>query len=218
MAGRSRALVINEPLEVATRLRALGLTLEILHGSLQAGLAAAALCTANHPSNFPGLSLWGEAVRWLREMLIPLGWRRDDSFNLPTVVRGDDEMAIAVVRGDVATGNPKGNPSTQYARGTVMIRRVQSNGVLPYDHLPQGYGEEVETEAAAVPTWLLLHYRKGDELVSELSFPIEIDASGFVKAWGERIILKPISLDGGRMRILDEPPVNPDVNVRRRAS
>lgn len=216
MANRQSRIVISDPDKAERRLRELGLTTAILIAALQAGLAAAALCTANHPTNFGGLTLWAEATRWLRENLIPEGWRRDDSYNLPTVVRGDNGMAIAIVRGDEATGNAKGKPTTQYPRGTIMIERVELNRVLPgFEHLEAE--QDAKETAAHVPTWLLMHRRDGHTFVSELSFPIQINKSGFVEAWGERIILSKIPLDPTRMPVLDEPPVTEDPPVRRRA-
>jgi hypothetical protein len=124
-------------------------------------------------------------------------------------------MAIAVVRGDIGTGDPDVVPSTQHPRGKVTIERVAQNGFLPfYDVPPFAAPDPGET---VVATWLLLHHRKGGELFCEMSFPTEINASGYVESWGERIILTPIQLDPARMPVSDEPAVNPDVTVRRRA-
>lgn len=217
MTGPNRALIISDALKVDIRLRALGLTPEIPTDALRAGISAAALCTANHPRNFGGTSLWAEASRWLREMLIPMGWHRDDTGGQPSVVRGDNGMAIVVVRGDAGTGDPKAIPSTQYARGPMTVIRIERNGDLPFDDAPPVPVDDVEFASADVPTWLLMHHRKGSELVCELSFPTDIDKSGFVKEWGERIILAAIPLDPNRMPVLEDQPVNPDVTVRRRA-
>ena len=162
------------------------------------------------------MTLWAETIRWLRDTLIREGWRADNAYGLPTVVSGDSGMAIAVVRGGPGTGDPKANNvSTQYARGTVMIGRIQTNGVLPYDHLPAEYFAD-HPDAETIPTWLLMHRRDGDTLVCELSFPTKINKSGFVEGWGERVILTSIPLDPTKMRVLDDEPIKPDVKVRRR--
>ena len=217
MASSSKASVITEPQRVAARLRELGVSQEILHGALHAGIAASALTTLNHPPNFGGTSLWAEAVRWLRETLIPKGWRRDNSYNFPTVVNSSDTVAIAIARGDEGTGDPDAVPSTQYSRGSIMVRAIERNAFLPYEHLPAAYDGEDEDTGSNAPTWLLLHNRKDGQLVCELSFPTSINKSGFVEEWGERIVLKGIDLDPARMPILDDAPVStPDVTVRRR--
>jgi hypothetical protein len=216
-AGAKRITVVSEPTRVELRLRELGLSREYLLDSLSDGLASAALCSVLHPTNFAGLTLWAEAIRSLRDRLITKeGWRSDNAYNLPTVVRSDHGMAIAVVRGGEGTGDPKAkNVSTQYPRGPVMMGRVEINGVLPYDHLPPEYFED-QTEAA-VPTWLLMHRKIGSELMCELSFPTSINKSGFVEGWAERICLPPIPLDPTRLRALDDNPINPEVKVKRRA-
>ncbi len=210
-----KTIVVSEPARVDLRLRELGLSISILIEAMKSGLSSAALCHAYHPPNFPGLTLWAEAIRWLRDALVPKGWRSDNSHNLPTVVRGDKGLAIAIVRGGPGTGNPKAKSvSTQYARGPAMKGRVEENGILPYDHLPPEYFED-HTDAKA-PTWLLMHRRLGDELVCEMSFPTNINKSGFVEDWAERICLPSIPLDPNQRRVLRDEPVNPEVRVKRR--
>jgi len=213
--GFRGAVVRVKPEEVGVRLQELGLTEKVLIDGLEAGLAAKALCTSNHPPNFGGTSFWAEAVRWLRENLIPKGWRRDNSFNFPTIVRHDGKIAIAVAAGDEGTGLPKGNPSTRYERGPVMVGKVEVNQHLPFEHLPAGYGEpDPDTPEA---TWLLLHFRAGDELRSELSFPLTINKAGFVETWAERILLRVIPIDPARMPVLQDDPVEPTIDIRRKA-
>src|SRR4051794_13194032 len=102
MSAQPRA--ISETDDVARRLEELGLTAEVLLDALQAGAGAAALITTDYPPNYAGLAFWGEAVRGLRVGLRDPGWRKDDSFNFSTVVRGDGAVAVAIARGDAATG------------------------------------------------------------------------------------------------------------------
>ena len=200
--------VIENELRVRAALRELGLTLEILNRALEEGLAGAALCTANHPPNFRGTTMWAETVRSLREQLIPEGWRRDDADNLPTVVRRDGALGIAVARGNSDTGKADGRPTTQYARGPTTSQAVERNTYLPFDPLPR------DPEPPRAKMWLLLHNRADTELRSELSFPVAIDESGYVAAWGTRLILAPIDLDPATLR-LDEDSVASDVVIRR---
>lgn len=213
--GFRGAVIYDEPQDVDARLVELGLTQQELRDALEAGLAAAALATANHPPNFGGTSLWAEAVRGLRETLIPKGWHRDNSYNFPTVVRGDGKIAIAVAAGDPGTGDKDMHPSTSYKRGPIMIGKVEVNQHLPFDHLPVGYGDPDPNAPEA--TWVLLHDREHDELRCELSLPVTINKKGFVETWGERIILSPITIDPARARILDDEPVDPTIEIKRRA-
>ena len=210
-------VVIFEPVRVTLRLGELGLTDGLLRESLNKGLAAHRKCHEYHPTSYPGIVMWGESVRWLRDGLVRTGdWRCDDTFNLPTVMKIDGSMAIAVVRGDSNTGNPDLTPSTQYARGVSTQVRVEVNRVLPFDHLPPQMFEDTP-ERSRISTYLLLHHVKGDQLRCELSRPVEINKKGYVEEFSERVILGSITLDGTPMRVSDETPINPVVTVRRRA-
>lgn len=209
-------IVISNPDLVEIRLRQLGLGgRQVPIDSLSTGLAARALCSQNHPRNWPGLVFWAETTRALRGLLKEHGWRKDDSDGLPTVVRGDDAMAVAVVRGDDGTGLENAVPSSQYPRGTATIERVAKNVYLPYEHLPKNFG--LDTDTLEIPLWLLLHNRRGSQLFAELSFPTIINKSGYVEKWKERIILEPINFDPAKMPVFDEEPYEPEVRVRRRA-
>jgi hypothetical protein len=218
MAGNQAVVVVSEPVRVAIRLQALGLSEPVLRTTFEKALSSVALCSIDHPANWGGLTLWAEGTRWLRDGLRGSGWKRDNTRGLPTCVRGDDGMAIAIVRGNELTGNPDPAvlPTTQYKRGQATIDRIEENGVLPYDHLPAEYFERTGADAPP-PTWLLMHHKRGGELLCELSFPTRVNSSGFVEKWGERIVLTSIPLDPNRLSILDDEPINPDVDVRRRA-
>lgn len=202
-------VVIENDLRVEAALREIELTPEVFRIALEAGHSGAALCTPNHPPNFGGMTMWAETVRSLREQLIRAGWRRDDAGNFSTVVNKDGALGIAVASGNADTGQADGHPTTRYPKGPVTHQAVERNAYLPFAHLPKDLG------ATAVPQiWLLLHNRTAGELRSELSFPVAIDKSGFVAAWGTRLILPPIDLEPATLR-LDEEPVAPDVNIER---
>ena len=210
MFDARRTAVIEKEWRVQATLRELGVTPEILKSALEAGLARAELCTPNHPPNFPGTTLWAEAVRSLRDQLVPQGWHPNDAANFPTVVRDDGALGIAVARGNADTGRAEGRPTTRHARGPITHQAVERNAYLPFDDFPP-------VRDASAPIWLLLHNRADGELRSELSFPVSIDRSGFVGAWGARLILAPIDLTPGPAAVhLDEDPVAPDVAVGRR--
>ena len=207
MDARQAEVVENE-LKVRAALRELDLRPEVLEDTLKAGLGTAALCTANHPPSFSGITMWAETTKTLREQLAQEGWRRDDRENFSTVIHKDGTLGIAVVSGTADTGRANGHPTTRYGRGPVTHQAVERNAAyLPFDHLPENLD-------APTPIWLLLHYRADEELRSELSFPVEIDVSGHVTAWGTRLILTPIELEPATLR-LDEEPVMPDIVIER---
>jgi len=200
-------------IDVHGRLYELQLQEEHLIGAVAAGLAAKASCTANHPANFPGLAMWAEIVRSLRDSLLPQGWVSADLKGLPLVVRGDGLIAICVASGDEGTGSldDELTPSTRHPKGIATLAIVERNAFLPFEHIP-----EVARDSSATSTWFLLHYRKGDEIICELSHPVRMNDSGFVDEWDERIILTSISLDPARMPVLDASPVESEVVIRRR--
>ena len=141
------------------------------------------------------------------EQLIPEGWRRDDRENYSTVIHNGAMLGIAVASGTPDTGRPNGQPTTRHAKGPVTHQAVARNAYLPFDHLPKNLD-------TPTPIWLLLHYRANEELRSEMSFPVEIDESGHVTAWGTRLILTPIELEPTALR-LDEEPVMADIVLKR---
>lgn len=207
MLDARQAVVFENELKVRAALRELDLTPGVLENALRAGLNAAALCTANHPPGFPGIAMWAETIASLGEQLIPEGWHRDDRENYSTVVHNAAMLGIAVASGTPDTGRANRQPTTRHAKGPVTHQAVERNAYLPFDHLPENLD-------APTPIWLLLHHRADEELRSELSFPVEIDESGHVTAWGTRLILTPIELEPTTLR-LDEEPVMPDIVIKR---
>jgi hypothetical protein len=209
--------LVVDPLGVRARLDELGLEAEELTGSLLNGASAMALCTANHPPIYAGLTFWAESVRSLRDRKMGHGWTRSDARNYSTIVSPNRSIQIAIARGDEWTGiekAPHGKPSTQHPKGNATELAVKAN--LQYslfDEIP----EPAELPDAPLITWVLLHYRLGHRIRCELSQPTRINTSGFVEEWAERIILNVIDVDPERISLPDEPPVEPDVLVRRKA-
>ncbi len=209
--------LVVDPLEVHVRLRALGLEEEELTGSLLGGASAMALCTTNHPPIYGGLTFWAESVRGLRDRKMQNGWTRSDARNYSTIVSPDRSIQIAIARGDEWTGRekaPDGKPSTQNKKGSATQLAVEVNQQISlFDQIPEF---DADTTDAPMTTWVLLHYREKHNIRCELSQPTGINKSGYVEEWAERIILSGIDLDPTRISLPDEPPVAPDVLVRRR--
>ena len=216
MSAETRLVV--EPLDVRARLRELDLIETDLTESLLTGASGMALCTSNHPPIYAGLTFWAEAVRTLRDRKMADGWQRSDARNYSTVINADRTLQIAIARGDEWTGRhdvPDGKPSTQHKKGTATQLAVEINQQLSlFDEVPAVLDEVPD---AATTTWVLLHYLHAHKIRCELSRPTAINSSGFVEAWGERIILGTIDLDPTRITLPDDAPVAPDVLVRRRA-
>lgn len=187
-AGGFTTRVYVRSADVATRLNALGLTRETLSEAVRFGASHAAECTSHDPSSLAGTLLWGKTTRWLRDLLIPLGWNVSSQRNLPATVHPSGKWAIAVVSGDRCTGVPDLTPATRYERGSAT-RQVVSSNQLSFSAWIDDWAEQVAP--LTMQTWFLLHYRDkdADELRVELSLPAEMTQDGFVIRWSERIIL-----------------------------
>jgi len=214
--------VYLDPIETNHRLADLGLTEPMLTESVDRGLAAWASCTANHPPQFAGISMWAEATCRVRELLIPEGWNRLNECNLPLTVNAAGTIAISVSSGDEFTGDATNEPCTKSSKGP-RTRIAVADNEAQYKLFPDmALTPEDLKNLGARETWILLFHRnyENHEVRCELSRPINISAEGKVDGWAERIILKSRPFGGDRLEIHNaEPPQTPDikVNISRRA-
>ena len=200
------------------RLAALGLTQDVLREAVARGVDARRRCTPFHPPSFPGMAQWADTHRALRELLVPVGWQRDDTGGYSTVVDPSGEVAVTVAAGDGRTGRDGlPAPSTKYARGPMTQAAIHGNqlalslyGEPPADLVDEG-------EAAKRVTWILLVHTGHHEVRCELSCPRDVDDRGRVVGWSERIMLTSLEVEP-TLPILepadeDEPEI--DVPVER---
>ncbi len=215
--------VFRESFDVRRRLAELGLQEEWLLLAVQRGYSARVACTLNHPPLYAGISAWAEAVRTLREQLLPNGFKRSDEGNLPFTINDEGTMAIAVATGDEYTGNSDVSPCTKNSRGPRTRNAVEAN------QYSLNFGDSpVSPEALATirsrETWILLMHTdtEGRELRCELSRPVNMNEESRVDGWDERIILSVTPLDGDEITITGDEnngPQSPEiiVEVKRRA-
>src|SRR5665213_2605347 len=171
------------------RLADLGLSTEILERVVRRADAEASTCTALDPPILTGLLRWGRGTRFLREELVPLGWRFDNPRNLPRTIEPNGTFAIVVTSGDESTGLVDFTPTTKYPKGFATIEAVETNEQLALD-----FGEVAspQTPLDVDPrdrlTWLMLFHIEPDGFRVELSLPDAI-VEGWITSWEERIIL-----------------------------
>lgn len=200
---------------VPKRLRDLEAPPDILARAVDAGFQAAAGCTGHHPLNFAGIVTWADAIRELRDLLVPRGWKAADTRGFPTVVHPSDKHQIAVVGGTRDTGRHDGIPRTRRPKGIVAELAIADNQ-LSLD--PAGAVFGISYADPVVQTYFLLHYADpiADEIRLELSLPAEMH-KGVVTGWNERLILEP--LRGTRDVPIEAPSEVPiDIDVTRRAT
>lgn len=199
---------------VRDRLAALDLTPDELREICLQGYGLWADHTEFDPPSIANTNLWGRATRVLREKTVMRGWRWDNKDQQPRTVHSSGRWAVVVSTGDDQTGLRHGHPSTKNPKGDATARKVASNQAqLDFPDLPADSGSQEQCIS-----WFLLIYVDEDEIRAELSLPDEINASGFVKSWAERIILSSVSRGGDAAALADdgEEPQQFEVAVERR--
>ena len=172
--------------DAASRLAELGLSIDLVGRVVRRADAEAAFCTAFDPPIIEGLIRWARTNRFLREELVPLGWRFDNPRNLPRTIHPGGQFAIVATTGDDVTGLAALLPAPKYAKGDATARAVEVNEQLTLD-----FGD---FDPGGLPprdhllTWLLLFHTGDDGFHVELSLPDRID-DGRITRWAERIIL-----------------------------
>lgn len=206
------SLAASVPDDVHSQLSALGTKLEYLHPALHAGEAARRTATPNHPANAAGTRAYQEHVRVVREAHIRNeGWKRLLHDHLELVYNQDKNVAIGVMIGDSATGNPSLHPTNLHRRGAATERAAENNSIqLELFPPPTGRDEAVldVVDAADLQLWFLVSYRvQVEEVVrihSELSLPGRVER-GFVVEWKSRIPLPVLEMDGIELPDEDGP-------------
>jgi hypothetical protein len=90
--------------EAVGRLAELGLSIDLVGRVVRQADAEASFCTPLDPPIMEGLTRWARTNRFLREELIPLGWRFDNPRNLPRTIHPGGQFAIVAMTGDDVTG------------------------------------------------------------------------------------------------------------------
>jgi len=208
-----------EPFDVATRLKALGLSVDILSDAIRAGYQGWSSCTELDPPMYPGISMWANIVRRLRQRVLAEGWTYSDEGNYSTVLSPDGTFALAIATGDENTGNSSIQPTTQSPKGPRTISAVQVNEA----QLVFGFivSEEEDRNSQngddKATTWILLVHRNNTVINAELSHPLDIDDNQRISGWHERIILPIVEFSPDEeIDFNDNDEVTIDIPVLRR--
>ncbi len=192
--------------EAVDRLAELGLSVEIVERAVRRADAEASMCTRLDPPIMEGLTRWGRMNRFLREELIPAGWRCDNPHNLPRTIHPSGEFAIVATTGDDLTGLVDLLPATKYTKGYATFRAVEINEqlALDFDDFDLGPDDGQATVNGDLLTWLMLFHVDEDGFRIELSLPDAI-VDGRITSWAERIILPVFPRDDDRLAGLMTP-------------
>lgn len=192
--------------EASGRLAELGLTIELIERVVRRADAEASICTALDPPIMEGLTRWGRMNRFLREELIPAGWRFDNPRNLPRTIHPSGEFAIVATTGDELTGLAGLLPATKYLKGDATVQAIAVNEQLTLDFgdfapcpddIPVGGSGDMLT-------WFMMFHTDEEGFRVELSLPNAI-TDGRITSWAERIILPVFLRDDDRLTSLVTP-------------
>ncbi|UFQ17119.1 MULTISPECIES: hypothetical protein [Streptomyces] len=184
---------------VRDRLAELGLSAEEIENALRRAEAERSFCTPLDPLSLPGNIFWGRTVRFLRETYVRKGWASASPSNVPLLVAPSGDFAITASSGSAETGYAALTPSTRYAKGNAVMKRVETNRQLLLfgERDPEAEQQDV---GDGIPTWFLLYHHaktdQGTRLHAELSLPNEPGSRGKISSWYERIILPWIDFEG----------------------
>lgn len=197
----------------------IGLPESVYLTALDKGDAAARNCGPDHPPIAAGFYRFSEIIVGLAVGSRPFGWTRRDYKNFSTIVSPEGSIAVAVASGDEGTGDLAEEVSTRSRKGVATEEAVDLNFKLPYDE--RYVAENARIVSPEPPkktpsvTYFLLHDRRDGIRYAELSRPMTIE-DGRIKTWEPRIPLRPQALDPIVIDSGGEPPVSPEVAVRRR--
>jgi hypothetical protein len=193
--------------EASGGLAELGLTIELIERVVRRADAEASMCTALDPPMMEGLTRWGRMNRFLREELIPAGWRFDNPRNLPRTIHPSGEFAIVAATGDELTGLAGLLPATKYLKGDATVQAITVNEqlTLDFDDSAPGPDDIPVGGSGEMLTWFMMFHTEEEGFRVELSLPNAI-TDGRITSWAERIILPVFPRDDDRLT----SPVTPD--------
>jgi hypothetical protein len=180
------AKLLVDNIEVTNRLSdKFGVKKEQLIQVVYEGVAGRNECTAHHPSSMAGVRCWGDATRALRDLLVPLGWRVDNTDNIASVIHPSGNLKIAVTNSSNGTGIEWGHPQPIREKGDGAQRAFYANQRVLTSILEQGANE---SQPIGSTFWYLCIYCGTEMVRAELLCPI-LDEQGAFKDFYERIAL-----------------------------
>jgi len=177
------------------------LSVALLHERVIAPAQAAARAVSPlAPLGFTGQTRHAVAVSGLRDLLLQLGWERNDDENVARVRHVERRLAIIVATGNALTGLPVSatgrQPSTKWPKGDVTRAAAADNEQLTlFDPADASDGTTPEAHPPFA-TWYLLLRALEHEVRAELSHPLRVNPAGFIDRWSQRILIRPLANDG----------------------
>lgn len=174
--------------------------------------------TKNDAASASGIYAYLTAVRALRDLLCPKGWKVVRCHNLETTENKDKTISILVSSGDINTGNPEITPKTKNPKGEQTRKVVYQNAK---NELFYEFDLKHTSISKIKPFWVFLYRIDKDmeQMRMEISLPIEMDYHGTkIDDWKKRIIISPI--DFKPSPVVSEPDFAEDFEfkIKRRSN
>ncbi|MBC6469097.1 hypothetical protein [Actinomadura alba] len=192
---------VTPPSEAPANLKALGLTVEIIHRAIEKGdIARRRVDRPVYPVSYPGVTMWATTLAALRQELLKIrqGWKIGKTGNYETVYSEERKIAFAVVAGDSLTGvDGKRDPKLKRKKGPKTRDRIERNAkyIQTALSLPELEEEEGVTDDEACETWFIMVRASKDKIYIEVSRPIEA-GDGNVDDWSPRHLVEPLQISG----------------------
>lgn len=184
------AIVRLQNVDREFRLAELGLAHDLLLEVVDACAAADGDCTANDPPMARGLKVYFAGVRRLRELLVPLGWEKDDTGGFSTVVNHDLRVRLAFMNTDGGTCDPAALlPMNRSRKGPNSERAASTNQLkLPGIEWPTLRADGTRPAADDYTTWHMCVHIEGERVLAELALLSGFEG-GYFTDCHERIFL-----------------------------
>lgn len=180
--------------EINSRLSDLDLSRDILLDIVRAAVAAHAGCTDNDPPGARGYESWRAGVRRSREVLLPLGWTRDNSGGYCTCVNHEKMIRLAILNSDDGAGTEDRVPQNRSKKGPNSDRAAAANrtffqpGLFGDDEWPVQDHDAEPVDLSDFATWHLCIHIDNDNVQADLCM-LENFEGGFASGFLEKIIL-----------------------------
>ena len=196
--------IIAAPQDVESQLQNLAnLSLQDFMQIIQMANFARSDETANSAKSDAGSTFYLSLVKAIRDVLATKGFTAHSHRGIELAL--NDNIAIAVCKGDKDTGNPSQAPHSAYKKGDITLKLLglkQDDNPLQEKLLPEaeklhvtGGKLQLTLDGKERDVWVLVHYSiknsLGDyQVKAELSQPATYDNHGYINSFVNRIILE----------------------------
>jgi hypothetical protein len=200
-------------------LAALELDFQTIHRVLEMGHARRVECSPASAPYFAGMAMHDTIGVALRQVLKPKGWTWRNTMQMQVT---NHALGVTLVHstGNDATGvaDASAVPTPAHPKGRMTADAVATNMALTLFGAAEEESQGFEM-LKGLQTWMLLYRYEGDNILSEVSRPVDFDlVGGRVMEMSKRIIV-PVYQTGKSINIneTDRPDEGFDFEIRRRA-